>query len=189
MEKGKVIIFSAPSGCGKSTIIGRLMPMSELRLKFSVSATTRAPRGEEVNGREYYFMSEEEFRQKIADGCFVEFEEVYPGRFYGTLRSEIDRITTSGDNVVLDIDVEGGVNMKNIFGKDALSIFIMPPSVEELERRLIARGTDTPESIAARVGKAGKELEYAPRFDAVVVNENLEEAVSAAESLVKDFTK
>lgn len=185
--EGKIIIVSAPSGSGKSTIIGRLMERGNIDMEFSVSATNRAPRGAEVNGRDYHFLTTEAFRDAIGRGEFVEYEEVYPGRFYGTLRSEIDARCAAGHNVILDIDVKGGVNVKRIFGSRAISIFIMPPSVEELRRRLEGRATDSPEAIAERVGKAEYELTFAPEFDHVVVNDNLDEAVERAESLITRF--
>lgn len=185
--EGKIIIVSAPSGSGKSTIIGRLMERGNIDMEFSVSATNRSPRGAEVDGKDYHFLSTEAFREAIERDEFVEYEEVYPGRFYGTLRSEIDRRCAEGHNVILDIDVKGGVNVKRIFGSRAISIFIMPPSVEELRRRLEGRATDSPEAIAERVGKAEYELTFAPEFDHVVVNDNLEEAVDRAEQLITSF--
>ena len=163
MKNGKIIIFSAPSGAGKSTLIGHLLKRFP-QLEFSISATSRAPRGSEVNGKEYYFLSNEEFKNKVAAGEFVEWEEVYAGTCYGTLRSELKRIWDKGHVIVFDVDVKGGVNLKKIFGADALSIFIMPPSVEELRRRLEKRGTDAPETIAKRVAKAEEEITYAPLF-------------------------
>lgn len=184
---GKVIIISAPSGCGKSTIIGELMRTGEINMQFSVSATNRQPRGAEVNGRDYHFLSDEDFRKAIADDAFLEYEEVYPGRFYGTLRSEIDRIATAGSNVVLDVDVNGGIRVKQSLGDRAISIFIEPPSIEALRSRLEGRGTDSPESIDARVSRARYELEQAPRYDARVVNDNLTEAVAEVRRLILDF--
>lgn len=187
--KGKIIIISAPSGCGKSTIIGRLFERGDLNLEFSISATTRQPRGEERHGVDYYFLTEEDFRTRIAGGEFLEFEEVYPGRFYGTLRSEIDRITDQGNNIVLDIDVAGAVNVKRMFGEEAVSIFIMPPSVEALRERLVGRGTDSPEAINDRVGKAEQEIAYAPQFDHCVVNDILETAVDDVDAIIRNFIK
>ncbi len=186
MKNGKIIIFSAPSGSGKSTLIGHLLERFP-QLEFSISATSRAPRGSEVNGKEYYFLSNEEFKNKVAAGEFVEWEEVYAGTCYGTLRSELKRIWDKGHVIVFDVDVKGGVNLKKIFGDDALSIFIMPPSVEELRRRLEKRGTDTPETIAKRVAKAEEEITYAPLFDKIVVNDSLETAIADATRITESF--
>ncbi|HJB85681.1 MAG TPA: guanylate kinase [Candidatus Alistipes merdigallinarum] len=186
MKNGKIIIFSAPSGSGKSTLIGHLLKRFP-QLEFSISATSRAPRGSEVNGKEYYFLSNEEFKNKVAAGEFVEWEEVYAGTCYGTLRSELKRIWDKGHVIVFDVDVKGGVNLKKIFGDDALSIFIMPPSVEELRRRLEKRGTDAPETIAKRVAKAEEEITYAPLFDKIVVNDSLETAVADAIRITESF--
>ncbi len=182
----KIFIFSAPSGSGKSTIINHLMTLG-LNLNFSISATRRAPRGEEQNGREYYFLSPDDFRSKIAAGEFVEYEEVYADCFYGTLKSEIERMTEAGQNIVFDVDVVGGVNLKKIFGSRAKSIFIMPPSVDELRKRLVGRATDSPEKIEQRLAKAEKEIGYAEKFDTIVVNDNLSEALSQAEQIVRNF--
>ena len=186
MKNGKIIIFSAPSGSGKSTLIGHLLKRFP-QLEFSISATSRAPRGSEVNGKEYYFLTNEEFKNKVATGEFVEWEEVYAGTCYGTLRSELKRIWDKGHVIVFDVDVKGGVNLKKIFGDDALSIFIMPPSVEELRRRLEKRGTDTPETIAKRVAKAEEEITYAPLFDKIVVNDSLETAIADATRITESF--
>lgn len=186
MKNGKIIIFSAPSGAGKSTLIGHLLKRFP-QLEFSISATSRAPRGSEVNGKEYYFLSNEEFKNKVAAGEFVEWEEVYAGTCYGTLRSELKRIWDKGHVIVFDVDVKGGVNLKKIFGADALSIFIMPPSVEELRRRLEKRGTDAPETIAKRVAKAEEEITYAPLFDKIVVNDSLESAIADAIRITESF--
>lgn len=186
MKNGKIIIFSAPSGSGKSTLIGHLLKRFP-QLEFSISATSRAPRGSEVNGKEYYFLTNEEFKNKVAAGEFVEWEEVYAGTCYGTLRSELKRIWDKGHVIVFDVDVKGGVNLKKIFGADALSIFIMPPSVEELRRRLEKRGTDTPETIAKRVAKAEEEITYAPLFDKIVVNDSLETAIADATRITESF--
>lgn len=186
MKNGKIIIFSAPSGSGKSTLIGHLLKRFP-QLEFSISATSRAPRGNEVNGKEYYFLTNEEFKNKVAAGEFVEWEEVYAGTCYGTLRSELKRIWDKGHVIVFDVDVKGGVNLKKIFGDDALSIFIMPPSVEELRRRLEKRGTDTPETIAKRVAKAEEEITYAPLFDKIVVNDSLETAIADATRITESF--
>lgn len=186
--KGKLIIFSAPSGSGKSTIVSYLMKEHpELNLAFSVSATTRAPRGTEKNGVEYIFLSEEEFKAKIAAGKFLEHEEVYPGRFYGTLKEQVERQTEKGENVVFDVDVKGGCNIKKFYGSRALSIFIQPPSVEELRRRLEGRATDAPEVIEQRLSKAAYELTFADKFDHVVVNDDLAEAEAETLKLVSDF--
>ena len=186
MKNGKIIIFSAPSGSGKSTLIGHLLKRFP-QLEFSISATSRAPRGSEVNGKEYYFLTNEEFKNKVAAGEFGEGEEVYAGTCYGTLRSELKRIWDKGHVIVFDVDVKGGVNLKKIFGDDALSIFIMPPSVEELRRRLEKRGTDTPETIAKRVAKAEEEITYAPLFDKIVVNDSLETAIADATRITESF--
>jgi guanylate kinase len=186
--KGKLIIFSAPSGSGKSTIVSYLMKdHPELNLAFSVSATTRAPRGTEKNGVEYIFLSEEEFKAKIAAGEFLEHEEVYPGRFYGTLKEQVERQTAKGENVVFDVDVKGGCNIKRFYGSRALSIFIQPPSVEELRCRLEGRATDAPEVIEQRLSKAAYELTFADKFDHVVVNDDLAEAEAETLKLVSDF--
>lgn len=186
--EGKIIIISAPSGCGKSTIINALLEKGEIDMRFSVSATSRPPRGEEVNAVNYYFMTPDEFRGHIDAGDFVEYEEVYPGRYYGTLKSEVERITAEGHNVILDIDVKGGVNVKRLYGDRALSIFIEPPSIETLRQRLESRATDSPEAIRERVGKAALELTFAPEFDCTVVNDNLHAAIASVEKLIKDFT-
>lgn len=186
--KGKVIIISAPSGCGKSTIINALLAKGEIDMQFSVSATNRKPREGEKHGVNYYFLSDEEFRRAIDAGEFVEYEEVYPGRYYGTLRREIDRIVDAGRNVVLDIDVKGGVNVKRMYGDEAVSIFIQPPSVEALRQRLIGRGTETPEAIAQRVDRAEFEISYAPQFDHAVVNDDLDKAIAEVSDILKDFT-
>lgn len=185
-NRGKLIIFSAPSGSGKSTLISYLMQQG-LPLSFSVSATSRAPRGEEQHGREYYFLSEEEFRSRIAAGDFLEYEEVYPGKFYGTLKSEVERLRNAGRHVIFDVDVVGGVNIKQFYKEEALSIFIQPPSVEALRERLVGRATDAPEVIATRVAKAEQELTYAPKFDKIVVNDILAEAQKQVLALVEEF--
>lgn len=185
---GRAIIISAPSGAGKTTIVHRLMQQG-LNLAFSVSATTRPRRSNEVDGKDYLFLSEADFRERIDQGGFVEWEEVYPGRFYGTLRSEVDRILDAGGHPIFDVDVEGGLNLKGHFGREALAIFIAPPSLEALEARLRTRGTETEESLRKRVEKAAHELTYAPRFDAVVVNDDLERASSEAHALVRAFLK
>lgn len=185
--QGKLIIFSAPSGSGKSTIINKLMSEYGLRGRFSISATSRKPRGSEQDGVEYYFLSEEDFRRRISEGDFLEYEEVYPGCFYGTLRSEVDRTLDRGENVILDIDVQGGLNVKKIYGDRALTLFIQPPSIERLRERLERRGTDAPEVIERRLAKAETELSFAPKYDAVVVNDDLEEACRDAARVIEDF--
>lgn len=187
--EGKIIVISAPSGCGKSTIINAIMERGNVDFRFSVSATSRKPREGEVDGVNYYFLTEEEFRRRIEAGEFVEYEEVYPGRFYGTLRSEVERTCREGHNVVLDIDVKGGVNVMRMFGDLATSIFIMPPSIDELRRRLEHRATDAPEVIAERVSKAEYEISFAPRYRHIVVNDNLQDAVEQTESIIMDFIK
>lgn len=189
-SRGKLLIFSAPSGSGKSTIVGWLMrEHPELRLAFSVSATTRAPRGNERNGVEYLFLSEDEFRQKIAANEFLEYEEVYPGRFYGTLKSQVETQTARGENVVFDVDVKGGCNIKRHYGDRALSIFVQPPSIDELRRRLVGRATDAPEVIEQRLAKASYELTFADKFDHIVVNDDLATAEAETLRLVEDFLK
>lgn len=186
--KGKLIIVSAPSGSGKSTIVQWLMhEYPELRLYFSVSCTSRAPRGTEQNGVEYFFLTPEEFKAKIDAGEFLEYEEVYQNRFYGTLKSQVERQRDAGQNVVFDVDVKGGVNIKKFYGDEALSLFIQPPSVEELRRRLEGRGTDTQEAIENRLAKASYEMTFAPQFDHVVVNDDLTTAKQEVLSIVKAF--
>ena len=185
----KVVIFSAPSGAGKSTIVNHLLGIHP-ELEFSISATSRAPRGQEKHGVEYYFFSADEFRQMISEDKFVEYEEVYAGSFYGTLRSEVERIWAKGHAIVFDIDVQGGVNLKRIFGEQALSVFIQAPSVEVLRERLIGRGTDTQEAIEKRVAKAASEMEFAAgKFDYTLVNDDLQTAKAEAEKLIADFLK
>lgn len=182
----KVIIFSAPSGAGKSTIVGHLLKKFSF-LEFSVSATSREPRGEEKNGKDYYFFTKDQFETKIQNGEFVEYEEVYAGSYYGTLRSEVQRIWEKGHIIVFDIDVKGGINLKKLYGKSALSIFIEPPSIEELRNRLITRGTDKPEDIEKRVSKATEELAYSNQFDTILVNSNLKQTLAQAEKLISGF--
>lgn len=184
--QGKLLIFSAPSGSGKSTIINYLMGQG-LNLHFSVSATSRPPRGTERHGVEYYFLTPEEFRKHIAAGDFLEYEEVYADRFYGTLRSQVDSQLAAGQNVVCDVDVLGGQNIKKHYGDRALSLFIQPPSEDELRRRLESRGTDAPEVIADRLARAEFELSFAPKFDVVVTNDQLERAEAEALAAVKRF--
>jgi len=189
-SKGKLIIFSAPSGSGKSTIVQYLMEEHpELRLVFSVSCTSRAPRGTERNGIDYFFLSPDEFRQKISKGEFLEYEEVYQDKFYGTLKSQVDSQANRGENVVFDVDVKGGCNIKKYYGNRALSVFIQPPSVEELRRRLLGRATDAPEVIEQRLSKAAYELTFADRFDKVIVNDDLAVAKAEAYQIVSDFLK
>lgn len=184
--KGKVIIFSAPSGCGKSTIINYLM-QQDLNLTFSISATSRPPRGTEQHGIEYFFLSPEEFRERINKGDFLEYEEVYKDRFYGTLKEQVEKQLESGKNVILDVDVKGGCNIKEYYGNRALSIFIQPPSIEALRTRLNGRGTDSPEVIEDRIARAEYELGFAGKFDTVVVNDCLETAQKQALAILKDF--
>ena len=188
--EGKLIIFAAPSGSGKSTIIKGIMAdggAENLNLHFSISATSRAPRGTEKDGVEYFFLTPEEFKEKIANDEFVEYEEVYADRFYGTLKSQVDKQLAAGENIVFDVDVNGALRIKKLYGKRALSIFIQPPSVEELRRRLEGRGTDAPEVIEQRIERAKYELSQAEHFDEVVINDNLEIAEVEARALVEDF--
>ena len=184
--KGKLIIISAPSGSGKTTIVNHLL-RQKLNLVFSVSATSRRPRPGEVNGKNYFFLTKEEFKNKINNNEFLEWEEVYEGIYYGTLKSEVDKKREKGENIIFDVDVVGGLNIKNIYEKEALSIFIKPPSLEELESRLQKRSTETPDKIEMRINKAKKELQFAEMFDAVIVNENLQIALREAENMVSDF--
>ncbi|MBO4431236.1 MAG: guanylate kinase [Bacteroidaceae bacterium] len=188
--EGKLIIFAAPSGSGKSTIINSIMAdggAEELNLHFSISATSRAPRGEEKNGVEYFFLSPDEFRKKIANDEFIEYEEVYVDKYYGTLKSQVDKQLADGENVVFDVDVNGAMNIKKLYGNRALSIFIQPPSIEELRRRLENRATDAPEVIEQRIERAKYELAQAEHFDEVVINDNLEIAQVEVRALVEDF--
>ncbi len=188
MKKGKLLIFSAPSGSGKSTIVQWLMKEHpELNMHFSISCTTRAPRGTEKHGVEYFFLTPEEFKEKISREEFVEYEEVYTDKFYGTLKSQVTKQTEAGENVVFDVDVKGGCNIKEMYGENALSIFIQPPSVEELRRRLVGRNTDSPEVIEQRLSKAEYELTFAPRFDVVIVNDNLQEAQQNTLTTILEF--
>lgn len=186
MQTGKLVIFSAPSGAGKTTIVQYLLSKFP-QLEFSISATTREGRGDEVNNRDYYFIKKEEFLHKVAKHEFLEFEEVYSGTFYGTLKSEIDRIWQAGKVVIFDIDVEGGLRLKKKFENNALAIFVQPPSLEVLIERLSSRGTDSAEKLKERIEKAGKELTYADKFDLILQNNNLEIACKEAEKLVDDF--
>ena len=184
--KGKTLIFSAPSGSGKSTIVHHLLD-NHPEIEFSVSATSRAPRGEEKDGVDYWFLTEEEFRRRIAEDALVEYQEVYAGSFYGTLKSEVERIWAKDHVIIFDVDVKGGYNLKRYFGDDALSVFIQAPSIEELRRRLVLRGTDSPEAIDRRVAKAAEEMTYAPKFDRVLINDDLEKAFAEAEAMVSEF--
>lgn len=186
---GKLIIFSAPSGAGKTSIVHKLMQLMPDKLAFSVSACTRKQRKGEVHGKDYYFLSLEEFKENIAKEAFVEWEEVYENGFYGTLKSEIDRIRNSGKNVLFDVDVEGGLSLKRIYKKDALAIFILPPNEDILEERLRGRGTEDEESLQKRLSKAKKELSYYTRFDKVILNDILEHAVEEAKLCVEKFIK
>ena len=183
---GKVLIFSAPSGSGKSTVVNHILSLHP-EIEFSVSATSRPPRGTEQDGVEYLFYSADVFRLMVRDGKFVEHEEVYPDRFYGTLKSEVNRIWAKGNVIIFDVDVKGGVSLKKYFGDSALSVFIQAPSVEELRKRLIARATDPMDAIEQRVAKAAEEMTYAPKFDRILINDNLEAAFKEAEKMVDDF--
>ena len=186
--EGKLIIFSAPSGSGKTTIVRELLKHYP-QFEFSISATSRAPRGVEQNGVDYYFLTQEEFAAKVASDSFVEWEEVYAGTCYGTLKSEMERIWSKGNVIIFDVDVMGGINLKRLFGDDACSVFIMPPSMEELERRLRGRGTDAEEVIVKRIAKAEFELSKAPEFDYVVVNDDLQVAVDETAAIITNFLK
>jgi guanylate kinase len=189
MNPGKCIIFSAPSGSGKSTLINYLMEQAQetLNLHFSISATSRAPRGTEQDGVEYHFLSKEEFIKRIQEDAFIEYEEVYGGKFYGTLKSEVEKQLEKGENVVFDVDVKGGCNIKQHFGERAISIFIQPPSIEELRNRLVKRGTETLEQIEDRLQRASLELSYADKYDRVIINDQLEVAQLETLQVVKDF--
>ena len=182
----KLIIFSAPSGSGKSTIINYLLEQ-DLHLAFSISATSRPPRGQEQHGVEYFFLSPEEFKERIANDEFLEYEEVYQDRFYGTLKSQVENQLNAGQNVVFDVDVVGGCNIKQFYGDRALSVFIQPPSIEELRKRLEGRGTDAPEVIESRIAKAEYELSFAPKFDVIIVNDNSETAKAEALRVIREF--
>lgn len=184
--KELVIIFSAPSGTGKSTVINHLLTC-DLGLEFSISATSRSPRGKEKNGVEYYFLSQKEFEEKIDNQEFIEYEEVYSGTYYGTLRSEIGRITNKNNVVIFDVDVMGGINLKKLFGENALAIFMVPPSIEELRNRLKIRNTDSDEMIEKRVGKASYEMGFSDQFDIVIVNEKINETKQQTEKIIRDF--
>lgn len=184
--EGKLFIFSAPSGSGKSTIVQHLVKQ-DLGLAFSISATSRPPRGDEVDGSEYHFISPDSFRMKIDNNDFIEWEEVYPGQFYGTPKSEVTRIWESGRHALFDIDVLGGLNLKKEFGEKSLSVFVMPPSLEELEHRLRSRATDDAGALKKRLGKAEYEMRFSTRFDHIIVNDSLEKALAEAKSLVRNF--
>lgn len=187
MEKGKLIVFSAPSGSGKTTIVRHLLEQPELKLAFSISATTRPPRGAESHGDDYHFMSLSEFKKHIRDEDFVEWEEVYPDMFYGTLKSEVEKIRETGTNVIFDIDVSGGLRIKRKFPEDTIAIFVKPPSIDELKKRLKIRSTESEEKIAMRIAKASAELATAPLFDVIVENSDLETAKERAYELVYGF--
>lgn len=183
---GKLIIFSAPSGSGKSTIINYLLTQG-LNLAFSISATSRPPRGTEQNGVEYFFLSPEEFRQRIANNEFLEYEEVYQDRYYGTLKAQVEKQLADGQNVIFDVDVVGGCNIKKFYGDRALSLFIQPPCIEDLRKRLVGRGTDSPEVIECRLAKAEYELSFAPKFDRIIVNDDLEKAKAETLQVIQEF--
>ena len=187
MNKGKLIVLSAPSGSGKTTILRHLMNYPELNLEFSISCTTRAPRGEEENGKDYYFLTPDEFKQHIKNEDFVEWEEVYRDNFYGTLKTEVERIWAQGKNVIFDIDVAGGLRIKNKFPEETLAIFVKPPSVDELKRRLKERSTESEDKINMRIAKAHVELATAPQFDTIIKNYDLDTAKEEAYQLVKSF--
>ena len=186
--RGRLIIFSAPSGSGKSTIVNWLMKEHpELNLYFSISCTSRNPRGTEQDGIEYFFISPEQFREKISNDEFIEYEEVYENRFYGTLKSQVEKQLNAGQNVIFDVDVKGGISIKKFYGKDALSIFIQPPSIEELRKRLEGRATDTPEAIETRLAKARYELSFSNQFDTIIINDDLTKAEEKVYSLIFSF--
>jgi len=184
---GKVIIVSAPSGAGKTTIVKHLLARENLHLEFSISACTRPKREDETEGRDYYFMTVDEFRSKIEDNQFLEWEEVYKGSYYGTLKSEVDRIWKNHNHILFDVDVEGAVNLKQYFGEKALSVFIMPPSIEELQRRLEKRGMDSPEKIRKRINKAGYEIKFVSKFDRTIINDDLDKALQEVDEMVSAF--
>jgi guanylate kinase len=186
-KNGKLIIFSAPSGAGKTTLVRHLLEQEELELAFSISASSRMARGEEVNGKDYYFLSDEDFSKRVLKGDFIEWEEVYAGTKYGTLRREVERIWSEGKTVIFDIDVVGGLNLKSLYGDNALAIFVMPPSEDELGKRLRGRNTDSEDKIRQRLAKARKEIGRSDRFDHILVNRELDLAKKEAESLLKVF--
>lgn len=183
-KRGKLIVFSAPSGSGKTTIVRALLPKPELNLAFSISATSRPLRGRETHGKDYYFLSSEEFEKAIKNNEFLEWEEVYPGQYYGTLKTEVERLLNLGKNVVFDIDVKGGMSIKKAFGAEVLALFVQPPSVAVLAERLKGRGTESEEKIQLRLDKAHEELAFAPSFDHVVINDELNEAIDKAQGLI-----
>ncbi len=188
MKKGKLLIFCAPSGSGKSTLVQWLInEHPELNLRFSISCTTRQPRGTEQNGVEYFFITPDEFRQKIAEDAFVEYEEVYTDKLYGTLKSQVQTQIERGENVMFDIDVKGGCNIKRQYGDEALSLFIQPPSITELRRRLTGRGTDSAEMVEQRLAKAEYEMSFAPQFDRIIINDDLDKAKDDVYSVIKEF--
>ena len=186
MEEGKCIIVSAPSGAGKTTIVQHLLGM-DLGLEFSISATSREKRNKEIDKQDYFFLSAADFKTKINDNLFLEYEEVYPNQFYGTLRSEINRIWSKGNHVIFDVDVVGGLNLKKVFGDQSLAVFIMPPSIESLKERLTNRRTESPEKLKLRLDKAENEMDFATKFDKIVVNDQLSHAIGDAEKLIKEF--
>jgi guanylate kinase len=183
----KLIIFSAPSGAGKTTIVKHLLRIEDLQLEFSISACTRKKREDETDGKDYYFLTVDEFQAKIEDNAFIEWEEVYKNQYYGTLRSEIDRIKTINKNIIFDIDARGGINIKNQFKESALAVFLMPPSIEDLRKRLMNRGTDTEEKISKRIKKAEYEMRFAGKFDKTIINRNLDDTLKEAENIVREF--
>ncbi len=187
MQKGKLIIFSAPSGSGKTTLVHHLLSHPELNLAFSISAASREKRPNEINGKDYYFITPDDFKEKIDKGEFIEWEEVYKNNFYGTLRSEVERLLQAGKNVIFDIDVKGGLNIKKQFPDNSLAIFVQPPSINALKKRLQGRQTETPEKIKIRIDKANEEMKYAKDFDVILVNDNLEEAKKEAYQIVSGF--
>jgi guanylate kinase len=184
---GKLIIFSAPSGAGKTTIVRHLLNIKDLKLEFSISACTRKRRDNETDSKDYYFLTVDEFQSKIEENAFIEWEEVYKNQYYGTMRSEIDRIKAKNNNIIFDIDVRGGINIKNQFGDNALAVFVMPPSIEDLYRRLESRGTDSEKKIRKRLEKANYEMRFANKFDKIIINKNLDQALKEAEKIVREF--
>jgi guanylate kinase len=184
---GKLIIFSAPSGAGKTTIVRHLLNIKDLKLEFSISACTRKRRDNETDNKDYYFLTVDEFQSRIEENAFIEWEEVYKNQYYGTLRSEIDRIKANNNNIIFDIDVRGGVNIKNQFGDNALAVFVMPPSIEDLYKRLESRGTDSEKKIQKRLEKANYEMRFANKFDKIIINKNLDQALKEAEKIVREF--